>query len=247
MFKHQGKSRSLKHNLRIATVLSFVAGLVGISGFLAVNKLTTNVTGHFAFFINEFSHENYFEGFVYILYIFSFLLGAFLSNLIILKFKETKKLNIFVFPTIFESIILISVALFTNFKIIENPNLIAVILLFAMGIQNSFVTKISGAVLRTTHLTGLFTDLGIDLSRLFFPKAHPNTVKIKENIKLRLFIICFFFFGGSAGGFLFTVLNFQLNTLYFGAFLLLLSLFYDDFRFRVINLRRKVRGEHGIN
>jgi len=53
MFKHQGKSRTLKHNMRIATVLSFSAGIVNVAGFLAFNQLTTNVTGHFALFINE--------------------------------------------------------------------------------------------------------------------------------------------------------------------------------------------------
>ena len=46
MFRHQGKSRTLKHNLRIATVLSFVAGIVNVTGFLAFKQLTTNVTGH---------------------------------------------------------------------------------------------------------------------------------------------------------------------------------------------------------
>ena len=51
MFRHQGKSRTLKHNLRIATVLSFVAGTVNVTGFLAFKQLTTNVTGHFALFI----------------------------------------------------------------------------------------------------------------------------------------------------------------------------------------------------
>ena len=39
--------------------------------------------------------------------------------------------------------------------------------MFAMGLQNALVTKISNATVRTTHLTGLFTDLGIELSQLF--------------------------------------------------------------------------------
>ena len=53
MFRHQGKSRTLKHNLQIATVLSFVAGIVNVTGFLAIQERTTNVTGHFAQFIYE--------------------------------------------------------------------------------------------------------------------------------------------------------------------------------------------------
>jgi uncharacterized membrane protein YoaK (UPF0700 family) len=37
----------------------------------------------------------------------------------------------------------------------------------AMGMQNSFVTRLSGAVVRTTHLTGVVTDLGIESARWF--------------------------------------------------------------------------------
>ena len=53
MFRHKGESRTLKHNLRIASLLSFVAGIVNVAGFLSVQRLTTNVTGHFAFFVEE--------------------------------------------------------------------------------------------------------------------------------------------------------------------------------------------------
>jgi uncharacterized membrane protein YoaK (UPF0700 family) len=49
MFSHTGKNRTLKHNLKIASLLSFVAGIVNVAGFLSVQRLTTNVTGHFAF------------------------------------------------------------------------------------------------------------------------------------------------------------------------------------------------------
>src|SRR6202041_984187 len=37
----------------------------------------------------------------------------------------------------------------------------------AMGVQNSLVTRLSGAVIRTTHLTGVVTDLGIESARWF--------------------------------------------------------------------------------
>ena len=53
MFRHRGKSRTFLHNLKLASLLSFVAGIVNVSGFFAVQTLTTNVTGHFAFFADE--------------------------------------------------------------------------------------------------------------------------------------------------------------------------------------------------
>ena len=73
MFRHQGKSRTHKHNLRIATVLSFVAGIVNVSGFLSFRELTTNVTGHFAFFVNDVADFEVWKGAIYLLYIFCFL------------------------------------------------------------------------------------------------------------------------------------------------------------------------------
>jgi uncharacterized membrane protein YoaK (UPF0700 family) len=239
MFRHQGKSRTLMHNLRIASVLSFVAGIVNVSGFLSIKQLTTNVTGHFALFINDVANFEFWKGTIYFLYIFSFLFGSFSSSFLIEKFRSNKNLNVFVVPTILEALILISIALFSDFFLIDSSDLIACLLLYAMGLQNSFVTKISNAVVRTTHLTGLFTDLGIELSQLFFPKAHPNKRKIIATIKLRSYIICFFFLGGLIGGFLYSKIGFELNTLIFGAIILLASLIYDDLRFSIIKAKRK--------
>lgn len=244
MFRHQGKSRTLKHNLQIATVLSFVAGIVNVVGFLSIKQLTTNVTGHFALFIYDVANFEFWKGTIYFLYIFSFFFGSFTSSFLIEKFKENKKMNVFILPTIIESLVLISIALISNIYDIKNYDLIACLLLFSMGLQNSYVTKISNAVVRTTHLTGLFTDLGIEISQLFFPKLHPYREKLKANIKLRVYIILFFFAGGLVGGFLYSELNFELNALLFGALILLLSIVYDDFRYKVIKTRRKYNQRH---
>ncbi|MFC0604401.1 YoaK family protein [Winogradskyella pulchriflava] len=241
MFRHQGKSRTLKHNLRIATILSFVAGIVNVTGFLEFKQLTTNVTGHFALFMNDVANFEFWKGTIYFLYIISFLLGSFVSSFLIEKFKENRKLNVYVFPTLIECFILLLIAVVSNYGELKYPDIIVCSLLFAMGLQNSFVTKISNAIVRTTHLTGLFTDLGIELSQLFFPKFHPNREKIKSTIKLRIYIICFFFIGGIIGGYLYSRLDLKLNTLIFGAIILLISLFYDDLRYKLIRTNRKFK------
>lgn len=239
MFRHQGKSRTLKHNLRIATILSFVAGMVNVTGFLAFNQLTTNVTGHFALFISDVANFEVWKGTIYFLYIFSFLFGSFLSSLLIERYKESRKRNVFVIPTAIECFILVSIAIISNVTKMTFPNVIVCALLFAMGLQNSFVTKISNAIVRTTHLTGLFTDLGIELSQLLFPKSYPHRQKIKATIKLRIYIICFFFMGGLVGGFLYSRIDLKLNTLIIGAIVLLISLFYDDLRYKLIRSKRR--------
>ena len=37
----------------------------------------------------------------------------------------------------------------------------------ACGLQNALATTYSGAIVRTTHVTGIFTDLGIMLGAIF--------------------------------------------------------------------------------
>jgi len=81
-------------------------------------------------------------------------------------------------------------------------------LLFAMGLQNSLVSMVSGSVVRTTHLTGTFTDLGIELGQLFQKTAEDKKV-LKSRIKLRSAIIFFFMCGALAGAYLFKLLSFH--------------------------------------
>src|SRR6187402_840975 len=121
MFKHQGKARTFKHNLRIASLLSFVAGIVNVAGFLAVQKLTTNVTGHFAFFVDEIFKLNFWKGFVYFLYIFFFFLGSFVSSYLVEFISQKTERNIYVLPTSIEILILITIGIFGRNLTAENP------------------------------------------------------------------------------------------------------------------------------
>ena len=242
MFRHKGKTRTLQHNLRIASLLSFVAGIVNVAGFLAVQRLTTNVTGHFAFFVDEIFKLNFWQGFIYFLYIFFFLLGSFVSNFIVEMVSKISDRLIYIIPIIIESLILFFVALFGQFLILRNPNLLAFSLLFAMGLQNSLVTTISNATVRTTHLTGLFTDLGIDLSQLFFYKLKDQKDKLYSSIKLRLTIISFFFLGGLIGGIFYSTI--KLYVLAIAGAILLIGIVYDDLKLKLIMQSRHLNDEN---
>lgn len=236
MFKHRGEERTFSDNLKLASLLSFVAGMVNVAGFLAVQRLTTNVTGHFAFFVDEVFKLNFYQGFAYFLYIFFFFLGSFSSGFLIEFIYKQKGNYVFVFPAALESFILLGVAFAGKYIIISQPDVIAFALLFAMGLQNSFVTTISNAVVRTTHLTGLFTDLGIELSQLFFFKEIAQKQKLQQSIRLRLAIISFFFVGGVLGGVLYSFV--QLYVLSFAAIALIIGITYDSLKLRLILLSR---------
>src|SRR5690554_1345101 len=200
MFKHRGRQRTAHHNLKIAALLSFVAGMVNVTGFFAAGHLTTNVTGHFAFFSDEIARKNYFYALIYLAFILSFLFGAFFSSIYTEAISKKHPRYRYSFPVGFEIGILTFVAQLPNIVIDHYPIEIACALLFAMGMQNALVTNISNSVVRTTHLTGLFTDLGIELSQLFFFKKLSQQNKLKASIKLRITIIVSFFIGGLIGG-----------------------------------------------
>ena len=68
----------------------------------------------------------------------------------------------------------------------------------ACGLQNALVTTYSGAVIRTTHLTGIFTDLGIMLGQ----RLRGETVDVRK-LRLFLLIIGGFVLGALAGALLF--------------------------------------------
>jgi uncharacterized membrane protein YoaK (UPF0700 family) len=240
MFRHTGRRRTFRHNLRLASMLSFVSGIVNITGLLSIGILTTNITGHFAFFSEEVTKASYSAAFVYLFYIVSFLLGAFFSNLIAELLVRYRKTGYYAAPILVEIVILSSIALYLHFNELprEEAPFIACALLFAMGLQNALVTKVSGSVVRTTHLTGIFTDLGIELSLLL---SHKNNERraLKKSVSLKLVIILFFLLGGLLGGLLY--LKIGSDTLFAGCLCLIFASFYDYIRLQYYAVRRKTK------
>ncbi len=217
-------------------MLSFVAGMVNVTGVMLLKVLTTNVTGHFAYFAEEIVVRDYAFSVVFLLYIVSFLLGAFFSSLFIEMSSRKKMISAYVLPISLEVMLLLFVALFGAST--THVHLLAFALLFAMGLQNALVTRVSNSVVRTTHLTGLFTDLGIELSQLIFHKSNKlNFDKLRQGIFLKLAIILCFFIGSLTGGFLVFELHFK--TLLIAVICLMVAMYYDYFKLRYVYLKRK--------
>ena len=73
----------------------------------------------------------------------------------------------------------------------------------ACGLQNGMVSTFSGATIRTTHVSGLFTDLGTMLGARL--RGHPLDTR---KALLFLLLITGFIFGGSVGAYSFQHLQF---------------------------------------
>jgi uncharacterized membrane protein YoaK (UPF0700 family) len=236
MLRHFGTKRSAIHNLRLATLLGLTAGMVNAEGFLGFAVLTTNVTGHAALFAERITLQDWHSAAVVALWMFLFLSGAFLSSLILNVIGANQRFS-YIIPILIEIVILLFSALY-GYKYdgrLLFQELFAGSLLFAMGIQNALVSVISGSVVRTTHLTGTFTDLGIELARFINVKKTERSI-LKSKIKLKLVIIVFFMAGAVAGGYLFHHISF--HSFYVPVLILCFVITYDVLR---INVQRYYR------
>ena len=138
---------------------------------------------------------------------------------------RTARKYAFSVPVLVEILLLSVTGLWMPELMQKNSDAIAFLLLFSMGLQNAMVTKISAANIRTTHLTGLFTDLGIELSQWFFYYSIEQKKKLSNSIKLRFTIILFFFAGGVIAGLVYSRL--QGLTLLLAAIILLIGLVWN--------------------
>ncbi|MES2063612.1 MAG: YoaK family protein [Bacteroidota bacterium] len=231
MLRHKGTKRTYIHNVKLASLLGFTAGFVNAAGFLGFAVLTTNVTGHAALFAERIAFQDWATAQVIALWMLLFLAGAFTSGLLVSRIGRNQQYS-YVVPVGTEMAILLAVASLGhryNGSLL-GKELFAGSLLFAMGIQNALVSLVSGSVVRTTHLTGTFTDLGIELAQVL-QKTREDRPLLRSRIKLRLAIIFFFMCGALGGAYLFRSLGFH-------AFLapvavLLYTLLYDVLRVKL--------------
>lgn len=239
MLRHLGTKRTYVHNVKLASLLGITAGFVNAAGFLGFSVLTTNVTGHAALFAEQVAQQHWETARVVALWMFLFLAGAFVCSLIISIIGRNQQFS-YVVPILIEITILliIAVAGYRYDQTLAAKELFAGSLLFAMGLQNSLVSMISGSVVRTTHLTGTFTDLGIELAQLIQRNNRSNMV-LTSRIKLRLAIIFFFLFGALGGAYLFGYLSF--HAFFIPAGILFYALMYDVFRIRLKRYYRQVK------
>lgn len=245
MFHVLGQKREFIHDLKLAAILSATAGSVNAASFFAFEVLTTNVTGHVATLASEIVAYRWVAASAKLLWMAMFLLGAFCSGLFIEFVGRRYPRFSHTIPITLEMLILSFVAYHGSKYYDYSEELIQLLagsLLFAMGLQNAMVTMVSGSVVRTTHLTGLFTDMGIEGAK--FIANYKNTdkkEKSRDKLTLHTIIVVCFLVGGIIGGFLYA--NYLFKAFLFPLFLLLSAMIYDITynRIYLINRAKNIR------
>lgn len=155
MFSHEGPARSARNNSVLAGYLAFVAGFVNAAGLMLLGTFTSHVTGNVGRFSASLAlgeHTGVAGAGLLVLF---FLGGAVLASLLV----ETNAFGNT--PTAYGMALLAEGLLLATFVGVGAGGILS----FCMGMQNSLVTRLSGSVVRTTHLTGVVTDLGIEVAR----------------------------------------------------------------------------------
>lgn len=221
------EQRTLKQNLLLASSTAFVSGVTNVVGMVAFLAFTSNITGHVANLAQHIVQQNYREIIVFLIWLFMFFAGAFVSSFIIrsLEHSGNKKANSI--PMLIEAVLLLLVAIYGHHFYEETKlerEIVISTILFSMGLQNSLVSTISGGLIKTTHLTGLFTDLGGDISEWLHPQSKKTEV-VRNKIYIRFTVLGFYFIGGILGGFFFNL--FDLAIFYFVPLILFSIMYYD--------------------
>lgn len=229
MLSQSAAQRTFKSNLLLAIVTAFTAGMTNTAGVMACYSFTTNVTGHTAAFAGQMIKGNWFEILVVFMWIFLFLLGAGIAHFLIRSFEYKGPYFANATPLVLEMLLFTAVAFYGIYFTDETARQTEVItgaLLLAMGIQNSAVSTISNTGIKTSHLTGLFTDLGAELAEWF----HPNTNRppaLRQKLLLRFSILFFYLLGALTGGYCYGIISF--GAFYIIAGILLLIILFDLF------------------
>jgi uncharacterized membrane protein YoaK (UPF0700 family) len=230
-----GSDRTQAANRHLARYLAFVAGAVNAGGFFAVRQYTSHMTGLVSALADNLAIGRLRVVVLGLVSVLSFVLGAFCTSSTIRLAHGRGLRSRYALPLVFEAALLIVFGLVGR----EFHGHVAVttmmLLCFTMGLQNAMITKISGAVIRTTHITGMVTDIGIELGRIAFASSGEDALPAPDPAKLRLLtsLVLLFFLGGVTGALGFRTLGF-LFTIPLAAILILLAVMpvVDDLRTR---------------
>lgn len=176
-------------------LLSFKAGYLNAAGFLATGKFVSHVTGFGTQMGVSMAHEDYYFGAELLIIPLAFIFGSMIPALILDRDYDDRKVP--PYPVVqFLITMLLGVIFFLGisgwFGDFSTPSddlhdiILIGLLCLVCGMKNGLTTWATYGKIRTTHLTGLATDIGLHLPKLFrdgrrsrFPeKRRVNTVRL---------------------------------------------------------------------
>ena len=228
---YEDEEETRERQLSNSKVLAFVAGAVNAGGFLAVHRYTSHMTGIVSGIADDLVLGDVALAAAGASLLATFMAGAACTAVLANWARRRGLHGEFALPLMLEAALLLAFGLLgANLERLVEVFVPSTVLLlcFLMGLQNAVITKVSQAEIRTTHMTGIVTDLGIELGRLAYwnlsPQGnarHPVRAN-RDKLRLHATILGLFFVGGVAGALAFKRVGFA-ATLPLAGLLMLLA------------------------
>jgi uncharacterized membrane protein YoaK (UPF0700 family) len=193
-----GRQRSAQADRQLGFGLAFCAGAINAGGFLAVHQYTSHMTGIVSAMADNLVLGAYDLVLVGLGALISFLGGAVCSTVMVNLARQQKLNSEYALPLLLEAALLLGFGVL-GATLAQVRGLFVPVtvmwLCFIMGLQNAVISKLSGAVIRTTHITGVVTDIGVELGRMLVRRGQFNAAHLGTLSRLALS----FFVGGVVG------------------------------------------------
>jgi uncharacterized membrane protein YoaK (UPF0700 family) len=199
--------RTTENNRRLGRALAFVAGAANAGGFLAVGQYTSHMTGVVSSLADHAVLGDVGLVVACLCALVSFAAGSATSAILINWGRRRGAQSEYAMPLMVEAILLLMFgALGSQLgqeRMLFVPATVG-LLCYVMGLQNAIITKISRAEIRTTHMTGVVTDIGIELGKLLYwnGAAHAGHARVLANgprLRLLCSLLAMFLIGGLVG------------------------------------------------
>jgi len=170
-----GKNRTHQGNRHLAFILSAIAGAVNAGGFLAVGQYTSHMSGIISAMADHLALGSVTLMLAGAACLFFFGAGA-ATSAVMINWSRRRHLHAeYAMPLMLEALLLLVFAVLGGNMVTHEWLFIPVtviLLCFVMGLQNAMITKLSRAEIRTTHVTGMVTDIGIELGKMIYWNRH---------------------------------------------------------------------------
>ena len=169
--------RTPQKDLRLGIVLTFIAGATNAGGFLAVGQYTSHMTGIISHVGDEWVLGHWRPVIIGLLAFVFFVLGSMFSTWCIQWSLRRRLRSAYGLPFLFQAASMVVFGFF-GAAITRTGHLLVPLtvlqLCFLMGMQNAAYGQITLNNARSTHITGMTTDLGIELGRLTYRNRMPG-------------------------------------------------------------------------
>ncbi len=163
--------RSFQENLQLATVLAVVAGLVNAISFLEFGTFVSHISGNATHVAIEYATSHGSLALIFLFEILCFIFGALLTSLLLRGHTAASSRVKYTSPVLIEAALLLLFMYSVN-RLGKGNGQVTLLLSTAMGMQNAMLRQASGAIVRTTHMTGVATDIGIELGAALSSALH---------------------------------------------------------------------------